>query len=1447
MKIIVIKKLVLGLFSLFLTSTLFAQTDINPSNLLPIETAKLTATETTSYFGNSISFSANGNVLAIGEYGYSTPTRTSSGRVKVYTNETGEWLQKGQDLLGIEDSFNEFGKKVQLSSDGNTLAVYDSQIAIQLNAGETLEDKYGSLAPEFFPYIQIYQFTNNTWVKIGNDFLFNAIDEYSDMSFSGDGTALAISKKYGIEVYELNGGSWSQTGQTIISRDSTYDDKISVSEDGSVIIVGDSYYSDPNSADQFSYEGQVKVYQNRSGSWSQLGNTIIGTNYLEYFGDKVDISNDAQTIAIASSQVNGDDSIQVYNLINNNWVKKGSTINQSDTGDILSLQLSNNGNHIVVGELYNARMLKYTSDWEQVNLTVTGDDDTDEFGYAIAIAGDASLFAVGAPSISTTNRNGYVSFFEENKNSINQFGDDVYGTGSYDVLGSSVSVSGNGNIIAVGSRGSYNSGGVWKVGNVKVYEKTNNGLQQIGSDIRNITDFDSGEFGSEVRLNQEGNILAVSAPYLFTDYGGVYIYKRLGNNWEPLGNVIVGNKDTYSGSGLAISEDGYTVAIGAPERGGAVSFNSYRGETAVYQYNIQNSKWEILGERIIGEGTSDYSGASVSLSGDGQILAIGAIGNDGETSSGNHGHVRVFKWSNNSWEQLGDDIDGDTNFNLNFGKVVKLSSDGKMLVIADTFSESQAGSIEIYNWNHSTNQWKHETQLKTYFGTGANNSHRYNFGEDISISKDKRVIVVGEYNFQSRGKIHIYTQSESGTWESNALFLKGTHNNNQYFGGNHSISDNGNTLVIGSSGHNEKGTNSGMMAVYHLNLCSSLENFEVFNGVNLITYPPSDNLIINGNAEILPLEENGWSIVSGTWNWPERRTQSNPVEFGHAYFRSSVSGEAEIYQDLDVSDDSGAIDTGNQYFYFSVFMSSFALNTAKDEAQVIVEFRNANGDVLGTYDTGLSDAEEWTKFETNSRAPINTRTIRVRLIAYANNSFSFPRAFLDNVVLRKSIGPNAVYIPDANFEQYLIDENIDSDATINGSVLKTDIENIENININDKNISDLTGIQEFKRLKSLSANNNQISSLNILDNLDLEELYIANNQLTTIDVSKNIKLKKLDVGENNLTNLDVHFLSDLESLSCYKNQLTAINLYSNKKLVSFIANENQLKQVDVRQNTNLFWIDVDDNNLESLVVKNGNNTMISVFSVTDNINLTCIEVDDASYSNANWPNKDSTAFYSTDCAPANDDCADAIPLVVGQQVLGDVNSGTANNNPSCAVGTVLTDVWYSVIVPATGEFSVQGTPGEGVLKFAIYASCTSISPIACGTSISLNNLTVGTKFYLKIWIESASSRGTSSKLEAGTFTLKAEDSSVLSTNDFSKIKNELIVYPNPTSSSFSIKLKDNTVIDSIQIFNSIGSKVLEDKNLKQEQNIDISKLVRGIYLLKVNMKNQILLKKLIVK
>ena len=77
-------------------------------------------------------------------------------------------------------------------------------------------------------------------------------------------------------------------------------------------------------------------------------------------------------------------------------------------------------------------------------------------------------------------------------------------------------------------------------------------------------------------------------------------------------------------------------------------------------------------------------------------------------------------------------------------------------------------------------------------------------------------------------------------------------------------------------------------------------------------------------------------------------------------------------------------------------------------------------------------------------------------------------------------------IPDPNFEQALIDLGIDSDGTVNGQVLTSDVDTITILIIRNKNISDLTGIEDFIALESLDITGNQLTSFLISENLELK-------------------------------------------------------------------------------------------------------------------------------------------------------------------------------------------------------------------------------------------------------------------------------------------------------------------------------------------------------------------------
>ena len=118
--------------------------------------------------------------------------------------------------------------------------------------------------------------------------------------------------------------------------------------------------------------------------------------------------------------------------------------------------------------------------------------------------------------------------------------------------------------------------------------------------------------------------------------------------------------------------------------------------------------WIQLGGDINGEAFEDYSGYSVSLSSDGTIVAIGAIGNDGtntEDINDNRGHVRVYQYSSDSWTQLSVDIDGDGGGDGGgdqSGKSVSLSSDGTNVAIGSIYNDgtaNAAGHVRVYNLN----------------------------------------------------------------------------------------------------------------------------------------------------------------------------------------------------------------------------------------------------------------------------------------------------------------------------------------------------------------------------------------------------------------------------------------------------------------------------------------------------------------------------------------------------------------------------------------------------------------------------------------------------------------------------------------------------------------------------------------------------------------------------
>ena len=96
-------------------------------------------------------------------------------------------------------------------------------------------------------------------------------------------------------------------------------------------------------------------------------------------------------------------------------------------------------------------------------------------------------------------------------------------------------------------------------------------------------------------------------------------------------------------------------------------------------------------------------------------------------------------------------------------------------------------------------------------------------------------------------------------------------------------------------------------------------------------------------------------------------------------------------------------------------------------------------------------------------------------------------------------------VPDDKFEQALIDLGFDD--TLDGYVLTANISGVIKLDVGDKSISDLTGIEAFVALEELRLWDNSLTSLDVSKNTALKSLSITKNKLTSLDVTKNTALK----------------------------------------------------------------------------------------------------------------------------------------------------------------------------------------------------------------------------------------------------------------------------------------------------------------------------------------------------
>lgn len=112
-------------------------------------------------------------------------------------------------------------------------------------------------------------------------------------------------------------------------------------------------------------------------------------------------------------------------------------------------------------------------------------------------------------------------------------------------------------------------------------------------------------------------------------------------------------------------------------------------------------------------------------------------------------------------------------------------------------------------------------------------------------------------------------------------------------------------------------------------------------------------------------------------------------------------------------------------------------------------------------------------------------------------------------------------------------------------------------------------VSKNEKLEDFDCQDNHLDTLNVSQNKELVKLSCGTNNLTELDVRENKKLKELSCYESKLSNLDLRNQTELEVLKCWKNPLSALNVSANTKLKKLYVNKTNLTSLDATNNTAL--------------------------------------------------------------------------------------------------------------------------------------------------------------------------------------------------------------------------------------------------------------------------------------
>lgn len=403
-----------------------------------------------------------------------------------------------------------------------------------------------------------------------------------------------------------------------------------------------------------------------------------------------------------------------------------------------------------------------------------------------------------------------------------------------------------------------------------------------------------------------------------------------------------------------------------------------------------------------------------------------------------------------------------------------------------------------------------------------------------------------------------------------------------------------------------------------------------------------------------------------------------------------------------------------------------------------------------------------------------------------------------------------ITIPDANFKAKLLQANTTNgiaydtnsnsiviDANSDGEIQLSEAQNVHSLEIMNSAIADLTGIASFVNLKWLNC---------------------TNNSLTTLDLGNSITLMSLHASHNSLSTVSVNFVSAVEGIDLSYNNLTAFAFSGSEVYDTFNLSHNQITNLQL-EDCMLEYINVSYNQL-SQIQFSGDVWLSRTTNFTHNqftlMDLSGAKFDYDAHVQLGYNVEDKVLFNETHKPGNIDYSSDATSFD-----LGNFHATTSCDPEDTGNVSIFNCPNLQNVIFKNGLEHGYFTCNEGGTIFQKeslslgIANCPNLSHICVDGG---DELTVVQSRINQLGLQGqvvVDGNCTTSVLGEATFVLEEPFS----------------VSPVPAQNSLQINVRNNTLIDGVELYNNLGQFI--QIGLQSNQSVDVSNLSSGSYFIKV--------------